>query len=411
MSDALRASEFSASKPDASLLPRTYPTSTGNRIFLTLVACVNAAGGLLGMVYFGLGHEMKSPGQRLFFVLLSFVFVALGAYVLVYTFKSKIILYADRIEWQGIKSFRSLRRDDIAGWRIIRTQYMSTLEVRPRSLGMKKLKVGLMLERDEVFDAWLAGLPNLDAREQAESLARVVEDQSVAATPEERSQKLAKAKKTATALAWAAGIAAVWGWLYPQPYETAMAILVVIPAIAVVLLATGKGLYQMEGRRHDARADLFLPFIVPGAVLALRSLWDFEFLKWTPILKMAIVASMILTILVVGADRGMRERRWAFLAFLFLCFFYAFGAMAQANALLDRSEGQVFRTLVLAKRISTGKSTAYYFMVEPWGPRREPNEVSVSRVLYQTTPVGQNVCVSLWKGALGAPWFVVRTCQ
>ena len=411
MSDALRASESTPSEPGTSLLPRTYPTSTGNRIFLTLVASANMVGGFLGMVYFGLGHEMKSPGERLSFVLLSFLFVVLGSYVLVYTFKSRIVLYADRIEWHGVKSVRSLRRDEIAGWRIIPTQYISTLEVRSQILGAKKLKVSLMLNRDEVFDGWFAGLPNLDTREQAESLARVVEDQSVAATPEERAQKLAKAKSVANALSWAAGVTAAWGWLYPRPYEAAMATLGVIPAIAVIALATGQGLYQVEGRRHDARADLSVAFLVPGAVLALRSLWDFEFLEWMPILKMAIVASVILTILLVGADRGMRERRWAFLAFLLLCFLYAFGAMAQANALLDHSEGQVFRTLVLAKRISSGKSTTYYFMVDPWGPRNKPNEVSVSRALYQATPIGDAVCVSLGKGALGAPWFVVRACQ
>ena len=190
-----------------------------------------------------------------------------------------------------------------------------------------------------------------------------------------------------------------------------MAILGVIPAIAVILLATGKGLYQVEGRRQDARADLSLPFIFPGTVLALRSLWDFEFLEWMPIFKLAIVGSMVLTILVVAADRGMRERRWAFLAFLFLSFFYAFGGIAQANALLDHSEGKVFEVPVLAKRISSGRSTTYYLQVGPWGPRTEPNEVSASRSLYQAVPVGQNVCVLLWKGALGAPWFVVRTCQ
>lgn len=410
MNEEMRGGRFPHSQIDASLLPRTYGTSIGNRIFLTLVACANAGGGLLGMIYFGMGHEMKGPGERLFFVLLSFLFVALGSYVLIYTFKSKTVLYADRIEWLGVKSVRSLRRQDIAGWRIIPTQYVSTLEVRPRSPGTKKLKISLMLKRDAVFDGWFAGLANLDAQEREESLARVVEDHSVAATPEERAQKLAKAKKIAVVLSWVAGIASVWGWLHPRPYELAMAILAIIPGIAVILLATGGGLYQMEGRRHDARADLSLPFILPGFVLALRSVWDFEFLEWLPILKLAIVGSMVLTILLVGADRGMRERRLAFLVFLFLSSFYTFGAMAQTNALLDRSEGQVFQTQVLAKRISSGKSTTYYFMVDPWGPRSQPNELSVSRALYQATPVGQSVCVWLRKGSLRVPWFVVGSC-
>jgi len=411
MNDEVSTGELSALALDASSLPRSYPTSTGNRIFLTFVAGANIVGGLLGMVYFGLGHEMKSPGERLFFVLLSFLFVVLGSYVLIYTYKSKIILYADRLEWHGVRSVRSLRRDDITAWRIIPTQYISTLEVRPRSPGIKKLKISLMLKRDDVFAAWFASLPNLDAQEEAESLARVVEDQSVAATPEERAQKLARAKQIAKALNCAAGIAAVWGWLYPRPYDAAMAVLVVIPAIAVILLATGNGLYQVEGHRHDARADLALAFIVPGAVLAMRSVSDFEFLEWMPILKLAIVASMILTIVVVGADRGMRERRLAFLAFLFLCFLYAFGAMAQANALLDRSEGQIFSTKVLDKRIESGKSTTYYFRVDPWGPRKEPNEVSVSRSMYQATDVGKNVCVWLHTGSLKVRWFVVGACQ
>lgn len=411
MNEEVRGGQFPHSQIGASLLPRTYRTSIGNRIFLTLVACGNAGGGLLGMIYFGMGHEMKGPGERLFFVFLSFLFVALGSYLLLYTFKSKIVLYADRIEWHGVKSQRSLRRDDIAGWRITRTQYVSTLELHSRSPGTKKLKVSLMLKRDDVFDGWFAGLANLDAQEREESLAQVVEDQRIAATPEDRAQKLAKAKKIATVLSWAAGIASVWGWLYPRPYELAIAILAIIPGIAVILLATGGGLYQMEGRRHDVRADLFLAFIVPSAVLTLRSVWDFEFLEWSPILKLAIVGSMVLTILVVGADRGMRERRWAFLAFLFLSFFYGFGAMAQANALLDRSEGQVFQTQVLAKRISSGKSTTYYFTIDPWGPRSEPNEVSVSRALYQATSVGQNVCVWLRKGSLRVPWFVIGSCQ
>ena len=167
----------------------------------------------------------------------------------------------------------------------------------------------------------------------------------------------------------------------------------------------------MEGRRHDVRADLFLAFMVPSAVLALRSLWDFEFLGWTPILKLTIVASMILTLLVAGTDRGMRERRWALLAFLFLSFFYSFGGLAQTNALLDHSEGRLFEVPVLTKRISSGKSTTYYFQVGPWGPRTEPNEVSVSRSLYQGTRVGQNICVWLRKGSLGLPWFVVGACQ
>jgi len=240
-------------------------------------------------------------------------------------------------------------------------KYYSTLVVRPRRRELKRLRIMLILKEDEAFHAWVASLPNLDEVEQAESAARIIQDQGVGATAEERSQRLGGARNKAKVLNWITGIGAVWGFFYPRPYQLAMAVFGVLPLVAMAMLATGGGLYQMRGRRNDARADLSIAFFFPGLVLGLRGLLDFNLLAWMPIIKLTIVSTVILTILLVIVSRGMSERPWAILPFLLV---YLFGAITQANTLLDHSKRQVFHVRVLNKRISSGNSTTYYLQVE-----------------------------------------------
>lgn len=397
---------------DPSQYPRTYRVSTGNRIILVFVGVVNCVMGivfgLLGMNYFGAGEETSGPGERIGFAILGALFFCIGLYVVALTLKTKVILHPDRIEHYAVRTVRSLRREEIKGWRVVWWKYYSTLVLVPRKRELKGLRIILMLKKDEAFDAWMASLPNVDDVERAESAARIVEDQSVAATAEERSDLLAGARNKAKVLNSIAGIAAVWGFFYPRPYQVAMAVLGFVPLAAMALLATGGRLYQLRGRRNDARADLSLAFFLPGLALGLRSLLDFNLVEWMPIIKMMVAGTVVLTILLVAASRGMSEKPWAIAPFVLV---YLFGAITQANTLLDHSKRQVFALRVLDKRVSHGKSTSYYLRVEPWGPRSNENEVEVPSSMYQAVSVGQNACVLLWPGALHAPWYVVRTCR
>jgi hypothetical protein len=338
---------------------------------MIFVGAVNSVLGLLGMIYLAIGQETNGPGERIAFAILSPLFFCLGLYLVAYTVKMKLILSPDRIEQHAVKTVRSLRREEIAGWRAVRMKYHWTLLFRPRTPELKNLRIILMLKTDEAFNAWIASLPNLDEVERAESTARIIDDQSVGVTAQERSQRLAGAQNRAKVLNWIAGIAAARGFFYPRPYQLAMATLGIVPLVAIAMLATGGALYQVRGRRNDARADLSIAFLLPGLVMALRGLLDFNLLEWMPIIKATIAGTVLLTILL--ASRGMRESRWAILPFSVV---YLFGAMTQANTLLDRSKRQVFPVRVLNKRISNGNTTTYYFQVEPWGsaPRRKRNQ-------------------------------------
>ena len=84
--------------------------------------------------------------------------------------------------------------------------------------------------------------------------------------------------------------------------------------------------------------------------------------------------------------------------------FYGFGAFLQANAMLDRSPMQVIPVVVI------DTPTTRNLLLKPWGPYAQPGDVSVVRSLYDAVRSGDSVCVHLRSGALGTPWYVVRSC-
>jgi hypothetical protein len=52
-----------------------------------------------------------------------------------------------------------------------------------------------------------------------------------------------------------------------------------------------------------------------------------------------------------------------------------------------------------------------HLMLDRWGPRTEPADVTVTRDVYlQAAPRGV-VCVHTGPGALTIPWYVVRVCE
>ena len=393
---------------DPSLYPRTYQSSLGYRVCLISLGALIAAAALLGLWYFATGHESKTLQSALIMVVICFAFFLLGAYLVVAMLKSKLILTADAIELQEPFVTKSLLRSQIAGWRVIPTQYISTLEFTPRDPSAKKLKFALTIKPDNAFASWLSTIPNLDAQELAESRAEL--ESNLGFTEEHRSERLASAATYAKYLNGITYAAAAWGWFYPRPYSPAILTLSALPIIAILLGRRAKGVYQFEGRRNDARPSLALPVILPGAVLAIRALYDLSFLHWQQLIAPGLFLSIALAAFITSADPGIARRRWPLLAVLFLSSFYGIGATALGDALLDHSAPQVYQTAVLNKHFSSGRHTTWELKLAAWGPQPEISDVSVPRWLYASVQPGQTVCVHYHPGTINIPWYFVTHC-
>jgi len=137
-----------------SLYPRTYKPSTGYLLFLVTVGLLCAAGGIAGIIYFGTGHEMTSMRSQFALVVLSFLFLLLGIYLIAAVLTSRLILGPDFIEVKDFISSKVFYRSDIAGYRILPTQYISTLVFQPKAAERKKLKIPLYFRTGHAFREW-----------------------------------------------------------------------------------------------------------------------------------------------------------------------------------------------------------------------------------------------------------------
>jgi hypothetical protein len=396
---------------DVSLYPRTYQASLVTRVGLGALSTFMVALGALGAFYLPRHENFPNASSLTTLVALSTIFALLALYLAAEIFTVRLTLRSDAIELRSLTQNRTLSRGEIAGLRIRPTQYFSVYELVPRTRGAKKLKLTMLFERDAAFHAWFATLLDLDAVERQQSVARITKDLEFGATAEDRVARLAQAKLIARALTAVAIAVALWGLFYPSPYRAAVGALALLPLVPLLLMATNNGLYQIEGRKQDARPDLSMAFMLPGFILALRAFQDLQLLSWPIVVKLTLSLTLLLVLIIAASDPQLRARRWPLLIFLFLTPLYTMGAVIEANALLDHGGAQLLRPHVLAKHASHGRSTTYYLRLEPWGPRTEVNDVTVSGSLYRRVAVGESVCVLLRPGALQTPWFIVSRCN
>jgi hypothetical protein len=363
------------------------------------------------MWYFGTGHEMENHNQVVISTVICSLFVLLGIGTLAMILSYKVTLSFDDIRVRGIFGSRRMLRADIAGRHLLPTQYVSTLVLVPHDDAQKRLKIPLLLRRDAVFNAWLADLPDLDAQEVAESQNRLAIDPDLGFRSEDRLSQVDRAKRISKPLNVAAFLALLWAMFLPHPYKLLISVLAALPLLTLLLLIRSRGIYQIEERRNDARPSLALALIGPSLGLALRAILDFNLLEWKPILFITLLISVIMTAAIFGSDPGIRRRVVGLVLLFCFCAVYGYGLSVQANSLLDRSPAQIFRTAVVDKHVTEGRSTTYYLHLQPWGPETDVTEVSVSSQLYNSSNRGDTVCIDLHPGALRVPWYLVHRCS
>src|SRR5690242_21025691 len=100
--------------------PRVYRVSGGWRIGLTLCGVLLSADGIAGACRFV--KDSARTAQSPWWPASLFVALALFCiYCLLSTFRSRVVLYPDRMERVGAMNTAVLSRDEIRGWRILPT--------------------------------------------------------------------------------------------------------------------------------------------------------------------------------------------------------------------------------------------------------------------------------------------------
>jgi hypothetical protein len=368
--------------------------------------------GSVGCWYFGTGHEVRDRNSEILLTAISGAFAALGMCVAVLVFRGALILRDEAIAVQGILFRRTVPTQQIAGYRRLPQHNSPPLLVLVLRPGHgRDLKISMMFQPDAYFDRWLRRFPDLDARDAAAAQEAILSDLALGATPENRMATVNAAKRVQRFAAIATYVIAAWGWFYPVPYPLVISVLAALPIIVIFVVMQSNGLYRIDEQRNDVHPNFAIPFIIPGLILAMRAVVDFNVLSWQRPAMFALAIGIVMLAFSVVVDPRVRSRRVTLIALLFCTFMYGLGAGLQANALLDRSPVAAFAPVVVGHSTTHGRHTEYRLRVEAWGPFTNPNNVEVNRHVYAAVSVGDPVCINLRAGALAIPWYTVHPCK
>jgi hypothetical protein len=227
---------------------------------------------------------------------------------------------------------------------------------------------------------------------------------------ESRAQALAWAQRFAAALTLAAIIIALWALFRPQPYGLLMTLLIALPLLTIIAVIARRGLFRI-GLGSGYEANLGTACAMPACALFARSLFDLNLVSWLPLTAFAAAIAIVFLIAALRREVHLRRRWWRLLAAALLTGAYAFGALGQADVLLDRSPQSMLRSRIIDKQPGRNRVASHHLTLAPWGPMTAPNDATVPREVYDAAEIDDTACIRLHDGALGMAWFAATACR
>lgn len=316
------------------------------------------------------------------------------------------VLGPDSFTYRSLFGDRSMRRDEVAGGRGVFSDRLARLTIESVDPRKKPIKMNWWMRSDEVLDAWVVSLPNLDFIDRTRITEALRADPRLGASPEERTATLAAVSRATRRVAYASLAMGLWGLAYPRPYALAVILNAVLPLIVLGYAAKRPSAFSFDAPAYDPRVGVDVPLYMSALALAGRALFDINTLSKTSWLLPVTLTAAALTL---GCDtllRPARVQRKGRLLLAAVWFAWSYGAVCIANAKLDASS-QRSEVTVARMHVSRGKTTTYELTLAPWSTAPSGARVFVSRRLYESAAVGRSVCVDLHRGFFAIPWFEV----
>jgi hypothetical protein len=403
---------LSANRPDgegmSQQFPLVYGMSRSWKIFCGALGALMGMASIACALYFGFFYDKDDFGIGLT-VVLSLLLALLAVPCIGSVLRTRVVVHPDYIEGRSFLRTRRMNRADIAGFRIVPTDG-SPVRLESRTPDAPPLTLPPYIAYDARMDAWLAGTTNYVARELQTSLDSILADPDLAVTNDEKLAQLAAARRVARRFFFGALAMTAWVWFYPRPYDLAVATAVLLPWVALVVVAQQGALYRLNPLQNDAGADMSSAFFLPSASLAIRALYDFKtFDAWKLFwISLAVTAACMAVLHLLA--REFRGRFGSLLLYGVLLTGYGYGTVSVLNARLDDSAPQHFPARLIDDPVKRSSGKTFDVHLAPWGPQTTDDDFRISRDLFERVKKGDTVCVYLWPGALGVRLYEVSDC-
>ena len=335
------------------------------------------------------------------------LFVIIVAFV--NTIIGKFVIDKNKIYTTGLFNNKQVYFNDIKGYRI--TEYFTFIESRNDKT---RIKLSNFYEnRNELQDWLIWNYKNLNELEIIQEKQEILSKQDLGWTIEERESKFSKYKRLAKILNWSGGIIAIGTTLLLKASDYIILLCIVYPIFCLLAILFSKGLLTIDERNEAVYPSVFWAFFAPTSVVFLRALMYFKIYNYDNVwLLTAVIAFSFFFTLIIN-NRGFVfnkfEKTSTILIFsVFIVFGYSFGTVINLNCALDDSQPKKFKTIVLDKRITKGKSTNYYLTVSPWNNQKEPKEENTNETDYELIKKGDTITINFYEGKLNIPWYEIK---
>ena len=335
------------------------------------------------------------------------LFVIIVAFV--NTIIGKFVIDKNKIYTTGLFNNKQIYFNDIKGYRI--TEYFTFIESRNDKT---RIKLSNFYEnRNELQDWLIWNYKNLNELEIIQEKQEILSKQDLGWTIEERESKFSKYKRLAKILNWSGGIIAIGTTLLLKTSDYIILLCIVYPIFCLLAILFSKGLLTIDERNEAVYPSVFWAFFAPTSVVFLRALMYFKIYNYDNVwLLTAVIAFSFFFTLIIN-NRGFVfnkfEKTSTILIFsVFIVFGYSFGTVINLNCALDDSQPKKFKTIVLDKRITKGKSTNYYLTVSPWNNQKEPKEENTNETDYELIKKGDTITINFYEGKLNIPWYEIK---
>lgn len=379
---------------------RTYRTSRAWMLFLLLAGVGLMAGGVL------LAFHLRGTSHNVMILsVLSTIMIAFGGYTIASTIRSKVILTESSIEVVEVFITRTLRKDDIRGWRFTNSSPRG-LALEPKEGCGSYLEFAVVFEIDEILSKWLYSLPNLAIEDLKKEKVQIRNDERLGSTPGQRMRRVALGKRLEFAANAVALLLCGWLCFYPRPYLLAVTSVLSLPWIAVLLVRNSGGLLRLETRRNSKYPSVTLLFLLPIIALYLDANRTGELVDRYQMIAPALTIAISLILACHLADSSARKT-YPFFA-MFFSLLYGAAACVDINFAFDFERGKFYDAQVLGKDVVAGKNIQYKLHVTAWGPFLIKEDVTVGKPTYDAIAKGDILHMKLQPGALALPWYYFR---
>ncbi|SES85714.1 hypothetical protein SAMN04487998_0487 [Hymenobacter actinosclerus] len=387
--------------PFTATTPRSYGTARGWRVFIYLVTPPMIVVFLICPFLFDSDQSLLVYGP---IGAVMWGMAGLFSVLLYDVYKGRHTFSAQGIRYRGAFRSKDLPLAAIKGYR---TDDNYTYIV-PVSRQYRGIRIGYTSEGYAEIQQWLAArFPDLDAQQVQQDAERLLLEEDFGRNPAEREANLAGARHVSWVLNAAGCLSGAWLLFWPEPYDWAVWAGLGVPPLAAAALFWHRGLLCFDDSNHSARPAITAALLFPPLGLLLRGLFDFELLAYQPLAPYAAGTALLMaTALVLGSPQLLATSgRRVLLTGGIMAVLYGAAAVVTVNCVFDTSGPRVYAVPVLDKQLSGGQTSSYYLNVGPWGARAQPENVEVSKTLYQQTVIGDTVHIYQRPGRLGAAWF------